>query len=135
MRVIILVNHSILVNRYSQIHIDKRFRTLWYGEGLGRMRSGKQKEHLVEQALGHHLRRRILRWAADRGEAASPKLISAALEHPLPNVSYHLRRLRDAGLLDEAEQVPAGGSIEQLYRLDPRAAYLRQVAKVLDFAG
>lgn len=99
------------------------------------MRSDKQKEQLVEQALSHHLRRRILRWTADRGEPASPKLISAALEHPLPNVSYHVRRLRDAGLLDETGQVQVRGSIEHLYRLDPKAVYLDQVAEVLDVAG
>lgn len=99
------------------------------------MRSEKKKLRLVEQALSHQLRRRILRWAADRGEPASPKLISAALEHPLPMVSYHVRRLRDAELLDEVGQVPVRGSIEHLYRFDPKAAHLHQVAKVLDFAG
>lgn len=100
------------------------------------MRSDKQKQHLVEQALGHRLRRRILRWAADRGEAASPKQIGAALGHPLPSVSYHVRRLLDAGLLDETGKVPiGGGSAENLYRLNPKAAHLDQVARVLDVAG
>ena len=99
------------------------------------MGSDKQQEQRIDQALSHPLRRRILRWAADRGEAASPKLISAALGHPLPNVSYHVRRLRDAGLLDETGQAPVRGSIEHLYRLDPKAVHLDQVAKVLDVAN
>ncbi|HET8814301.1 MAG TPA: helix-turn-helix domain-containing protein [Solirubrobacterales bacterium] len=99
------------------------------------MRRGEQNEEQIDRALGHRLRRRILRWAADRGEAASPRVISVALEHPLPNVSYHLRRLRDAGLLDEIGQIPASGSAEHLYRLNPKAAHLQQVAKVIDIAG
>jgi len=99
------------------------------------MRRGEQNEELIERALGHRVRRRILRWAADRGEAATPRVISIALDHPLPQITYHVRRLRDAGLLDETGRLPVSGGAEHLYRLNPKAAYLQQVAKVLDVTG
>lgn len=49
----------------------------------------------------------------------------------LPNLSYHVRFLRDMGLLDEAKQVPKRGSIEHFYRLNPDAVKTPAVSRVL----
>jgi DNA-binding transcriptional ArsR family regulator len=86
----------------------------------------------IDKALEHALRRRILCWQARRATPASPKMMSAALEHPLPNLAYHVRVLRDAKLLRETQRVPSGGSLEHFFLVDPRALAFRVVAELLE---
>jgi DNA-binding transcriptional ArsR family regulator len=93
-----------------------------------------KKERRIEQALSHDLRRRILRFTADREDPASPKIMSQELEHPLSNVAYHVRELRRAELLEETSRLPVRGSIEHFFQVDHRAARLPQVAEVLGSA-
>jgi hypothetical protein len=59
-------------------------------------------------------------------------MMSVALEHPLPNLSYHVRCLHKASILLETDRVPAGGSIEHFFLVDPEAAALPAVAELLD---
>jgi DNA-binding transcriptional ArsR family regulator len=77
-------------------------------------------------ALGHPLRRRILRVMAD-GIAISPRELSAALGQPLSNVSYHVRVLAGCDAVTLVETKPARGSIEHFYRSAVKVPWARQV--------
>lgn len=86
--------------------------------------------------LSHPLRPRILRAAA---ETTSPKELAVALQQPIGVVSYHVRTLADAGLLELVRTEPRRGALEHYYRV-PRGARtklrkaadeLRQVADAL----
>lgn len=76
------------------------------------MGANDKKRH-VEQALRHPIRCEILRWMSESGDS-SPRSISDGLGWQLPNVSYHVRVLRDAGLLDEMARVPSRGSLKHI---------------------
>jgi DNA-binding transcriptional ArsR family regulator len=72
----------------------------------------------ILRALGHPIRRRILRALADQAGSASSLASEFGLE--LPVVSYHLNRVL-AGECDAVtliETVPRRGSIEKIYRLN-----------------
>lgn len=98
------------------------------------MAKSKDREKRIDQALAHDLRCRILRFTAGRSDPASPKMMSEELDHPLSNISYHVRELRRAELLSETGRKPVRGSIEHFYRLDPETAKLPAVAEVLSAA-
>jgi DNA-binding transcriptional ArsR family regulator len=77
-------------------------------------------------ALGHPLRRRILRLMAD-GEAISPRELATALRQPLSNVSYHVRVLADCEAVTLVGTRPARGSMQHFYRSNVEAPWARQV--------
>jgi DNA-binding transcriptional ArsR family regulator len=52
---------------------------------------------------------------------ASPKVLSDELGVPLGNVSYHVRHLRDLGLIELASTRPRRGAVEHTYRLAENA--------------
>lgn len=80
----------------------------------------------IVKALGHPARREILR-IFDEG-IASPKEIAARVGLPLPNVSYHVKILRDLGLIELKRTTPRRGAVEHHYMarerrsLSPRGA-------------
>ena len=98
------------------------------------MAQAHDREKTITRALEHELRCRILRFTAGRDEPSSPRIMSDELDHPLSNVSYHVRQLREAQLLAEIDRKPVRGSIEHFYLVDPKAAQLPQVAAVLGSA-
>ncbi|HEX2135239.1 MAG TPA: winged helix-turn-helix domain-containing protein [Microvirga sp.] len=67
----------------------------------------------VVKAYSHPLRIRILRLLEDR--TASPTEISAKLDVPLSNASYHVRKLLELGLIELVGQVQRRGVIEHRY--------------------
>jgi DNA-binding transcriptional ArsR family regulator len=80
--------------------------------------SGPGKEPTPEQllkALGHPLRRRILR-TIDQ-ETMSPALLATDLRVPLSSVSYHVRVLADNDTLELVETRPVRGTLEHFYKL------------------
>jgi DNA-binding transcriptional ArsR family regulator len=77
-------------------------------------------------ALGHPLRRRILREMAD-GETLSPRELSSRLAQPLSNISYHVRVLAACGAVTLVETKPARGSVQHFYRSVVDAPWARQV--------
>ncbi|HVD86199.1 MAG TPA: helix-turn-helix domain-containing protein [Solirubrobacterales bacterium] len=77
-------------------------------------------------ALHHPLRRRILREMVDR-EAISPRELAAVLEHPLSNVSYHVRVLAACAAVILVETKPVRGSMQHIYRARVEAPWARQV--------
>jgi DNA-binding transcriptional ArsR family regulator len=67
----------------------------------------------VVKAYSHPLRIRILRMLEDR--VASPSEISAELDVPLSNASYHVRKLLELGLIELVGRVQRRGVIEHRY--------------------
>ncbi|HXQ89195.1 MAG TPA: helix-turn-helix domain-containing protein [Solirubrobacterales bacterium] len=88
-------------------------------------------EESLLTALGHPLRRRILRAMAD-GKPASPKGLAEALSEPLSNVSYHVRVLVQSGALKLVRTKPARGSIQHFYRSDVQAPWAQEVLALGD---
>jgi DNA-binding transcriptional ArsR family regulator len=64
--------------------------------------------------LAHPLRCRILSVTAVR--VASPKELAQEFEEPLGNVSYHVRKLEQLGLLELVEEKKRRGANEHFYR-------------------
>ncbi|OZM74291.1 transcriptional regulator [Amycolatopsis antarctica] len=69
------------------------------------------------RALAHPLRLRILSLLT--GAAMSAAEAARELGDSQANISYHLRRLHDAGLLDIVEEVSVRGGQAKRYRHDP----------------
>jgi len=116
------------------LYTPKPIRRRFY---IGQMKrtAGMAEERAIEKALEHELRRRILRWQARHIGPASPRMMSKSLDHPLENLAYHVRVLRDAKLLDEIGQCASRGSVEHFYRLDPDRATMPRVVEVLTIGG
>src|SRR3954470_14297122 len=74
-------------------------------------------EHL--RVLAHPLRMRILSLLT--GTAMSAAEAARKLGETQANVSYHVRRLHDAGLLEVAEEVHIRGGRAKRYRHDPES--------------
>ena len=66
-------------------------------------------------ALGHPLRRRILR-EMTRTRKSSPRELAETLSEPLSNVSYHVRVLADCDALKLVGTRPVRGSTQHFYR-------------------
>lgn len=73
------------------------------------------------QLLAHPLRVAILRHMLEHGQAW-PARLAAELGAGLPNVGYHVGRLREAGEVVLVRTVPKRGAVAHVYRLrDPEA--------------
>jgi DNA-binding transcriptional ArsR family regulator len=86
----------------------------------------RPKEENLLTALGHPLRREILRAMAD-GKPVSPRELSEALDQPLSNVSYHVRVLVQSEAVTLVRTKPTRGSIQHFYRSTVQAPWARQV--------
>jgi len=82
-------------------------------------------------ALRHPLRRRILR-VMRREEPISPRQLSIALEHPLSNVSYHVRVLADCQAVALVFTEPVRGSMQHFYRAAVEEPWARQMLELDD---
>jgi DNA-binding transcriptional ArsR family regulator len=89
-------------------------------------RHDSPEENSLLAALGHPLRRRILHRMADGG-AISPRELATLLEHPLSNVSYHVRVLAECGAVTLVDAKPARGSMQHFYRATVEAPWARQI--------
>lgn len=67
------------------------------------------------KALGHPLRRLLLRRYVEAREKLSPKELALATRQPLSNVSYHVRELATAGAVEIADEAPVRGSVQHFY--------------------
>jgi DNA-binding transcriptional ArsR family regulator len=85
--------------------------------------SKKNGTGLLLTALGHPLRRRILR--AMDGEATSPGKLSERIDEPLSTVSYHVRVLNRCGALHQVRKQPVRGAVEHFYRTAIEAEWAR----------
>jgi DNA-binding transcriptional ArsR family regulator len=68
----------------------------------------------MAHAYGHPVRARALVILAAR--VASPREIAEEIGEPLGNVSYHIRELRDAGLIELVEADGSRGGVQHFYR-------------------
>ena len=68
----------------------------------------------VIKAVAHPIRIAVMSEAARR--PVSAKEMAAELEEPLPKISYHVRVLADAGLLEPVRRTRRRGAIETHYR-------------------
>jgi DNA-binding transcriptional ArsR family regulator len=75
--------------------------------------SGKQLSNIV-QAYGHPIRARALLIFGTR--VASPKEIAEEMGEPIGKVSYHIRELRDWGLIELVETDARHGGVQHFYR-------------------
>ena len=76
----------------------------------------------VTKALSHPLRLEYLRSLATRREL-SPSEFARESDAPLGNVSYHVKALFEAGVLEVSSMVPRRGAMEHRYSYSgPRAA-------------
>lgn len=95
---------------------------------------GRSNENELLVALGHPLRRQILREMGERG-AASPRELATLLERPLSNVSYHVRVLADCAAVNLVRTEPVRGSVQHFYRLAVEAPWALQVIGLDGGAG
>ena len=75
----------------------------------------------VTKALSHPLRIEYLRALAQRREL-SPSEFARESEAPLGNVSYHVKALFEAGVLEVSSMVPRRGAMEHRYSFTGRRA-------------
>lgn len=71
-------------------------------------------DHKLARAYGHPIRARALVMLAQR--TASPKEIAEQLGEPIGKVSYHVRGLRDDGLIELVEIDGSRGGVQHFYR-------------------
>lgn len=85
-------------------------------------------------ALSVDLRREIYRLMGEG--PMSPKEVATVLQLPLPNVSYHVTALRDAGLIELAREARRRGAIEHYYRHAPHTKpFVRRIVRAADEAA
>lgn len=83
------------------------------------------KENDLFTALGHPLRRRILReMLASKGET-TPRKLSAALGEPLSALSYHVRVLAECKAVSLRRTKKVRGTTQHFYRPAVKAAWAR----------
>jgi DNA-binding transcriptional ArsR family regulator len=70
----------------------------------------------VTKALSHPLRLEYLRALAGQQEL-SPSQFAREAGEPLGNVSYHVKALFEAGVLEVSSTIPRRGAMEHRYRL------------------
>lgn len=88
-------------------------------------------DNALLSALRHPLRRRILRLMEEE-EPISPRQISIRLEHPLSNVSYHVRVLAECAAIALVFTEPVRGSMQHFYRASIEAPWARQILELDD---
>ncbi len=91
------------------------------------MEASSRTQKLLE-ALGHPLRRRILREMGD-GAPTSPRDLNERLDEPLSNVSYHFRVLAGSGAVRLVATRPVRGSTQHFYGVNIEAEWARALLK------
>jgi DNA-binding transcriptional ArsR family regulator len=95
--------------------------------------------------VAHPVRCRLLVIFADR--VASPTEVAQELDMPVGDISYHVRTLKDAGVIELVDERPVRGSTEHFYRttvslnltdeeyaalsVDERATFARQTFHIV----
>jgi DNA-binding transcriptional ArsR family regulator len=77
----------------------------------------RDKEDALLKALGHPLRRSLLRRyvESEATNGLGPKELALAEKAPLSNVSYHVRVLAEKGALEIVSEAPVRGSVAHFY--------------------
>jgi DNA-binding transcriptional ArsR family regulator len=80
------------------------------------MAGSKPKGNDLFNALGHPMRRRILREMLEDGGETSPRELSAKLREQLSALSYHVRVLAECGAIELVRTEQTRGSTQHFYR-------------------
>lgn len=81
--------------------------------------SEQQLDQRLVRVLAHPLRQQLLIMLHKHG-VRSPRELAELSGERLPNVSYHMRVLRDAGCVELVREEPRRGAIEHFYRASAR---------------
>jgi DNA-binding transcriptional ArsR family regulator len=76
----------------------------------------------IARASAHELQIALLERLAGSAEPMSPSELAELVDAPLGVVSYHVRMLRDRGLVELARTEPRRGALQHFYRLAPGVA-------------
>jgi DNA-binding transcriptional ArsR family regulator len=79
----------------------------------------QQLDQRLVRVLAHPLRQQLLIMLHKHG-VTSPRELAERSGERLPNVSYHMRVLRDAGCVELVRTEPRRGAIEHFYRASAR---------------
>lgn len=85
------------------------------------MAGGRAKGHDLYNALGHPMRRRILREMLDAREEVSPRELAVKLSEQLSALSYHVRVLAECNAIELVRTQQIRGSTQHFYRAVVRA--------------
>ncbi|HEV7399175.1 MAG TPA: helix-turn-helix domain-containing protein [Solirubrobacterales bacterium] len=83
-------------------------------------------------ALGHPLRRRILRKMIAEGGQISPLELANSLDEPLSALSYHVRVLAECKAIKLVRTKQIRGSTQHFYRPAVRAKWARTALKTAE---
>jgi DNA-binding transcriptional ArsR family regulator len=87
------------------------------------MAGSKPKGNDLFNALGHPMRRRILREMLDRGGEVSPRELAATLSEQLSALSYHVRVLAECHAVELVRTEQIRGSTQHFYRPAVKAGW------------
>jgi DNA-binding transcriptional ArsR family regulator len=87
------------------------------------MAGGREKELDLFNALGHPVRRRVLREMLDGGGEISPRELALTLSEQLSALSYHVRVLAECGAIELVRTEQIRGSTQHFYRAVVRAEW------------
>lgn len=85
------------------------------------MAGSKPKANDLFNALGHPMRRQILRDMLSTNEETSPRELAAKLSHQLSALSYHVRVLAECDAIKLVRTERIRGSTQHFYRATVKA--------------
>ncbi len=88
------------------------------------MAGGREKERDLFNALGHPLRRALLREMLDCGGEVSPRELALGLYAELSTLSYHVRLLAECGAIRLVRTEQVHGSTQHFYRAAVKAEWV-----------
>jgi DNA-binding transcriptional ArsR family regulator len=91
------------------------------------IRGGKTNDLFT--ALGHPLRRRVLRKMLAEERLISPRELAADLDEPLSALSYHVRVLAECGATKLVRTKQIRGSTQHFYRATVKADWAHAALK------
>lgn len=87
------------------------------------MAGGREKGPDLFNALGHPVRRRILREMLDSGAEVSPRELAVVLSEQLSALSYHVRVLAECEAVELVRTEQIRGSTQHFYRAVVRSKW------------
>ena len=93
---------------------------------------GGDKANDLFIALGHPLRRRILRKMIAKGSQISPLELALSLDEPLSALSYHVRVLAECEAIKLVRTKQIRGSTQHFYRPAVRAKWARTALRTTE---
>lgn len=109
---------------------------------MSRPKKAKSAIERIDTIRGHKIRRQIVQAAIEAqalGKLVSPGGLRRQLNVPIQLTSYHVKVLRDEGILKLEEMIPRRGAFEHLYSLNgdylaeiTDSIALDQIAELID---